>query len=183
MPLKTQSTYKLLFSFVFITQCMCAFGQTNWVKKDLGNNIYANFPTSPTYKLVNKAGTYSSKTDSCIFIAIIQYDVIPNYPEFVKLPADNQKKLIEILLDNTINGMFIQSANEGTPFQKISVGKYSGRQASFSAINPITGNNTTKYVKLFYALAKIYAFQCFAIKDNVTCIAEKNSFFKSISAN
>jgi hypothetical protein len=79
--------------------------------------------------------------------------------------------------------MFIQSANEGTPFKNITVGNYSGREASFSAMNPVTGSRTTKSVRLFYALNVVYAFQSFAIQEGSSCVDEKNIFFNSIKTN
>lgn len=183
MAYTTRSICRLLFSLAFIIFFKCAFGQSDWERKEIGNKIYVSFPTSPTFKFLNKAGTFTSKTDNCIFIAIVQQDVIPNYGEFVKLPAENKRKLVKLFLDNAIKGMFIQSANEGTSFKNITIGKYSGREASFSAMNPITGNRTTKYVRLFYALNVVYAFQTFATQDKTTCVDEKNTFLNSIKAN
>lgn len=180
---RTRNIFKLLFSFMLVTFCACAFGQNDWVKKEIGNKVFVSFPNSPTFKFTNKAGTYTSKTENCIFIAIAQQDPFPNYADFVKLPADNQKKLIELFLDNAIKGMLIQSANEGTPYKNIIIGKYSGREASFSAINPVTGNRTTKCVRLFYALNVVYAFQSFATQDGKSCTDEKNTFLNSITAN
>lgn len=180
---KTRTIHKLLFSILLVTVYACAFGQGDWIKKEVGNKVYVSFPTSPTFKFTNKAGTYTSKTANCIFIAIVQHDPFPNYADFVKLPVENQKKLIELFLDNAIKGMLIQSANEGTPFKNINIGKYSGREASFSSINPVTGNRTTKYVRLFYALNVVYAFQSFATEDGKSCVDEKNTFLNSITAN
>lgn len=183
MTRQTNIIYHLLFSLVLVTTCAGAFGQIDWVKKEVGNKVYVSFPSSPTFKFVNKAGTYTAKNDDCIFIAIAQQDAMPNYNEFVKLSAENQKKTLELYLDNAIKGMLIQSANEGTPFKKITIGKYSGREVSYSAMNPTTGNRTTKYVKLFFALNVVYAFQSFATQDGSSCVTEKDTFLNSITAN
>ena len=180
---KTRTIRKLLFSFALVTVCGFAFGQNDWIKKEIGNNVFVSFPNSPTFKFTNKAGTYTSKTDNCIFVAIAQQDPFPNYSDFVKLPVENQKKLIEMFLDNAIKGMLTQSANDGTPFKNITIGKYPGREASYSAINPVTGNRTTKYVRLFYALNVVYAFQSFSTQDGKSCTDEKNTFLNSITAN
>lgn len=168
---------KLLFSLLFMAFYGTAFGQTDWVKKEIGNKIYVSFPTSSKFDFVNKTGVYTSKTDNCIFMALAQQGVIPDYNEFVKLSAANQNEVIELFLDNAIKGMLIQSENEGTPFKNIKIGKYSGREVSYSALNPVTGYRTTKYVQLFFALNYLYAFQTFATKDGVSCINEKIFFF------
>lgn len=174
--------FKVLTSILLTTIITSAYGQ-RWVQKEIGNKVYVNFPTSPVYDFLNNSGIYKSSQEGCLFIAIVQHNVIPNYSEFVKLSAENQKEIVENFLDNAIKGMLIQSANEGTPFNKIKIGKYSGREVTYSAMNPKTGNRAVKYVHLFYALNVVYAFQSFAVEDGSNCTEKKNTFFNSIKTD
>lgn len=166
-----------------ITICLLnltGFAQDNWVVKDLGSGISVRFPNVPTYKLKGNAGVYTSGTSNCLCMAVVQYDALPNYSDFLKLPQKKQDELIEIFLDNAINGALKQSGNQGEPFTIIKIGSHSGRETVCNGINPANGEQTKKFTKILYAFDKLYFFQCMYLKDDVTSLIEKNKYLKSI---
>jgi hypothetical protein len=162
-----------------------ASGQENWVLKELGSGLKVNFPVEPVYELRGdeKAATYRAKTDKNLFLIVVQYGVLPNYAEFVRLSKNEQQKGIEIFLDNAIKGLLTSSGNSNTPFRSSFLGNHPGRETHCSLINPHTGNSTTAYVRMVYAFNKIFLFQCMYLKDAEECKVEKEIFFNSISTD
>lgn len=167
----------------FLWTTLPSFSQSNWITKEIGSKISAKFPSSPTYRLVNKAGTYTCKTENNLLAVIVQYDALPNYSDFVKLSAEEQDKLVEVFLDNTIKGLLKASGSDDTSFTNIQVGEYKGREVSYKSINPVTGDRTMKFCKLLYAFNRVYMFQCMYLNDQGKGKKEKDSFLNSITIN
>lgn len=157
-----------------------SYSQSSWVTKQLGNNLSVKFPTSPQYKLVDKTGTYVSKTSNNLFFASVSYDVIPNYSEFVKLPQQQQQDLIEVFLKNTMNGILLQSGISGTTYKSFKVGNLKGLESAYSSINPASGEPVMKYCKIVYAFNKLFMFQTMNLDDLESDSNERNIFFNSI---
>jgi hypothetical protein len=162
---------------------LSTFSQTDWIKKDLGSKVQVKFPNTPTYKLNGKAGTYTAKTKNNLFIVIVQYDVIPNYSDFLKFSDSQKAKMIDIFLDNAVKGMLTYSGNDNVPFNSIQIGNYKGRETSYNAINPATGENTKYFCKLISAFNKVFTFQCMYLGEDIDCENEKNIFLNSITLN
>jgi hypothetical protein len=141
--------------------------QSSWVTKELGNNIIISFPNLPTYKLVNKTGIYASKTANTLSFALVQYDVIPNYSEFLKLSSTEQDRLIEVFLDNALEGVLAQSGSGDASNFHIRLDKYKGRETSFHSINPATGELISKHCKILYAYNKLFMFQSMYLSESL----------------
>ena len=80
-------------TFFLVNSCFC-FSQ---IQKEVDNGIFVNFPNSPTYKTVQNASTFSSKTENSLLMVLIQRNVIPDYPNYVlaqkKWTATERKKV------------------------------------------------------------------------------------------
>lgn len=160
-----------------------ALSQNDWVTKDLGSGISVKFPSDPVYKLTDKTGGYTSKTTKNLFIALVQYDALPHYTEFLKLPDEQKERLINIFLDNTVKGIVMVDGVDNVPSIALKLGNFPGRQFECDGINPVTGNSTKKFYKLFLVFNKAYVFQCMCSATANDCIKEKNNYLNSITSN
>jgi len=174
---------KYIIIACLLFRSLSAFSQTDWVKKDLGSKVQVKFPNTPTYKLNGKAGTYTAKTKNNLFIVIVQYDVIPYYSDFLKFSNLQKAKMIDIFLDNAVKGMLTYSGNDEVPFTSIKIGNYAGRETSYNAINPVTGENTKYFCKLISVFNKLVTLQCIYLREDQECETEKNVFLNSITSN
>jgi hypothetical protein len=160
-----------------------SFAQTDWTNKQVGDKLFVQFPAEPTYKLQDKSGIYTVKTINCVFMVIVSYDVIPHYAEFLKLSRSNQINVINHFLNGVINGKLNYSNNQGLTATPIKVGQYYGREVSYNAINPITGEIGKRFSKVFLANNKVYSFECWYITSPEVCKNDKNQFLNSITIN
>lgn len=160
-----------------------SYSQSSWETKQLGNNLSVKFPTSPQYKLVDKTGTYISKTSQSLFLVAVQYDVLPYYTEFLKIPKNQQQELIGAFLNNAMKGILLQAGDEYAKSHSIQIGSYEGRESSFKTINPINGEEEVKFCKIVYAFNKLYIFQVMNLLEPEGNSNERNIFFNSIKVN
>lgn len=175
---------KICFSICLMLSTILSYAQSDWISKSVGSGITISFPNQPTYKLAGKAGTYTSKTTSSIIILIVQYDVLPHYSEFVKLPKTQQEQLIEVFLDNTIKGVITAgTGSNDIPYKSVNIGRYKGRETTFRTVNPANGEDINTYYKLLYAFNKVYLLQCMSLSESPVSISERKKFFNSISTN
>lgn len=150
---------KHLILFVpFIFACI---SQTNaQSKKEVDNGIFITFPSDPEYKTTNSASTFVAKTDNCFFMVLIQRNAIPNYAEYVitkqKWTVTEIQKVENSFLDNAVKGKLDYTGNTGT---SIKVGKFNGRQISYSAINPASGERGKRFTRLFLVRDKAISFE------------------------
>lgn len=158
-----------------------SYTQSNWVQKEVGNNIYIKFPKNPVYKLTEKARTYTAITENNIFMVLVQNAGIPNYGDFENQPEEQKNALINMLLENYIIGFLKATGNENRTSTDIQIGDYRGKEISFSSISPSTGNRTMNYCKFMFALNKVYTFQCKNLKDEVYSQKEKDIFLNSVT--
>jgi len=170
----------ILIILLFIVS-VYSFSQSDAIVKQLGSGITVRFPNNPTYQEKDKAGVYITATENNMFTVIVKYDVLPYYSEFLKLSEKDQEKGIDVFLDNAIKGILKASGNENSPHNKIQVGNHKGRETSYAAINPITGEIAMHYVKMLYCYNKLYLFQCMQLEDNSTSVSERKIFLNSIS--
>ena len=75
-----------------------SYTQSNWVQKEVGNNIYIKFPKNPVYKLTEKARTYTAITENNIFMVLVQNAGIPNYGDFENQPQEQKDAFKHLLL-------------------------------------------------------------------------------------
>ena len=174
---------KLVILLLIFLSRNLLYSQSNWVPQEVGNGISVKLPDKPIYKLQGKAGIYTASTSNNFFMVIVQYDVIPNYSDFVMLSTEKQEELIQVFLDNTIKGVLKSAGYEQLPFQQLSLGSYQGRQTNYPSINPSTGLPTVKFCNLYYASNKVYMFQCMYLKDAGTSSPEKDQFLNSLKTN
>lgn len=155
-----------------------------WQQKNVGNNVYVSFPAEVKYEMKSSngknVGQYTSKTDNCLFMVLVMYDVIPDYPNFVNMKQSNQNELISILLDNFCKGKLMYS-NSHNEMVKTTINNYLARQLSYTATNPATGELGKRFSKSFVVANKLFAVECWFLSDNDVCRKEKNEFFNSIT--
>jgi len=152
-------------------------------KKEIENGIFVTFPVDPSYTTTITVSNFAAKTESCLFMVLIQRNVIPNYAEYVKARqkwTDAEIDKVEnSLLDNTVKGKLYYTGNKGT-VSIVKIGKYNGRKIEYSAINPATGERGKRYAKVFFVRNMVISFDVWFLKDNQTAIREKDKFLNSI---
>jgi len=153
-------------------------------QKEVDDNIFVTFPVSPEYKLTTEASTYISKTANCMFMVIIQRNAIPNYVQYVNAKqnwtAAEIEKVESSFLDNAVKGRLQYSENQGTS-KPIKVGKYSGREIYYSAINPATGERGNRFSHIFLVRDKAISFEVWLLNNSLTANQEKDKFLNSIT--
>lgn len=154
--------------------------------KEVDNGIFVTFPITPEYKLTPAASTYVCKTENCLFIVIIQRNVVPNYVEYMvakkKFTEAEIQKIEDGFLDNTVKGKLEYTGNKGT-ISSIKIGKYNGRKIEYSAINPATGERGKRYTKLFLVRDRAISFDVMVLNDNQAAYKEVNQFLNSIQSD
>lgn len=171
--------------FILITiTLLCSILETNaQTKKEIDNGLFVTFPSEPEYKTTNSASTFVTKTENCLFMVLIQRNAIPNYDEYVKAKqkwsASEIAKVENSFLDNAVKGKLDYTGNSGK-VNSIKIGKFNGREISYSAINPATGERGMRYTKLFLVRDKAISFEVWYLNDSETAKQEKESFLNSI---
>lgn len=158
------------------------FGQAT--RKEVENGIFVTFSNVPEYKVTTEASAYSSKTENCFYVVLIQRNAIPNYPEFVKAEktwTETQKKQFrDKLLDSTVKGHldYIGVTGKVTEIKK---GNFYGRKVEYSAVNPANGENGKRCLVFLSVRDKMLNFSCMLLKDNSKSLLEEEKFINSIS--
>ena len=103
-----------LFSFAQLTEV------------EIGNNVFVKFPDTPEYNVDNGTGAYLSKTANCVFVALIQHNVIPpdTYSLIIKQSSQDQKYVINKFLDGTIKGQLYMADKSVSATKNIILGKF-----------------------------------------------------------
>ena len=163
---------------------LCSTLQTNaQSKKEIDNGLFVTFPSEPEYKTTNSASTFVTKTENCLFMVLIQRNVIPKYAEYVKAKqkwsASEIAKVENSFLDNAVKGKLDYTGNSGK-VNSIKVGKFSGREISYSAINPASGERGMRYTKLFLVRDKLISFEVWYLNDTENAKQERDNFLNSI---
>lgn len=173
-----KNTITVLLLFLSIS---AIYGQ---VKKEIENGIFITFPNEPKYQATTQATTYIASTENCLFISIVQRNVIPNYPQFLKdkknWSNEQLKKVEDSFLDNAVKGKLDYTGNQGE-VSDIKVGDFRGRKIEYSAVNPVTGKRGKRYSVIL--LVRDRMISCDAILNNELPISakEKESFLNSIT--
>ena len=154
-----------------------------WQKKNVGNNVYVSFPAEVKYEMKSSNGKnvaqYASKTDNCLFMVMVLYDVIPNYSNFVNMKQSDQNEIISIYLDNYCKGKLMYNNSQAVTKKSI-VNIYQARQLSYSAINPVSGETGKRFSKSIVVANKLFSFECWYLNENPNSQNEKADFFNSI---
>lgn len=157
------------------------FGQNT---KEVENGIFVTFPTSPAYTLTSKTPAYTSKTENCLFIVLIQPNIIPNYDKYLESKKNwtpNELKTVEdSFLDGAVKGKLDYTGNKGQVLE-IRKGPFNAREVSYSAINPATGERGKRFSTIILVRDKLVSFEVFFLLDNSSAEREKNLFLESIS--
>jgi len=165
------------------------FLSAQWMEKEVGNNIYVQFPSNPEYKIskgvpgaYSYMASYTAKTENCLFMVLILNDVMPNYPEFMRLSKDRQQLAENKLLDGFMEGKLSITDNTPNNNKHIKLGVYNGRECSYSAIMPATGERCKRFSKVFLIKNKSFQFECWFLKNAPDDAAskEKDIFFNSL---
>ena len=163
--------------------CLSTFFCFSQIQKEVENGIFVSFPNSPTYKTIQNASTFSSKTENSLMIVIVQRNFIPDYPNYIiaekKWSENSRKKVADSFLDNAVKGKLDYTGNTGN-VSEIKIGKYYGRKLSYSAINPSTGDRGERYSIILLVRDKLLNFECWELNANSDFITEKNNFLNSI---
>ena len=130
---------KKYFTLLLCFLTLLCFAQ---IQKEIENGIFVSFPSNPTYKAVQNASTFISKTENSLLMVIIQRNIIPDYPNYLiaqkKWTATERKKVADNFLDNAVKGKLDYTGNTGN-VSEIKKGNFYGRKLSYSAINPANG--------------------------------------------
>lgn len=168
----------LLTMFLFCS--LFALGQS---KKEIDDGIFVTFPTIPEYEANTKTTTYIAKTDNCLYMTIVQLNVIPNYPQYVqakkKFTAAEIKKIEDSFLDNVVQGKLGYTDSKGS-ISEIKMGQFSGRKVEYSALNIATGERGKRFAVLLMVRNQLINFECFYLLDNEVSKIEKDKFLNSI---
>ena len=82
--------------------CLSTFFCFSQIQKEVENGIFVSFPNSPTYKTIQNASTFSSKTENSLMIVIVQRNFIPDYPNYIiaekKWSENSRKKVADSFL-------------------------------------------------------------------------------------
>lgn len=163
--------------------CLFTFLCFSQIQKEVENGIFVSFPNSPTYKAVQNASTFSSKTENSLMMVIIQRNIIPDYSNYAlaqkKWTIAERKKVADSFLDNAVKGKLDYTGNTGN-VSEIKIGKYYGRKLSYSAINPTNGERGERYSIILLVRDKLINFECWQLNANSKFITEKNNFLNSI---
>lgn len=158
----------------------------NWNRKNVGNNVSVLFPSDVEYVLRTlggkQIGSYICKTQNCAFMAMILYDVIPNYSEFVNLKKEEKNSIVNTLLDNVAQGKLMYS-NSKANIESFKINGYQARRFAFSGVNPETGDVGKRYSTIIVVSNKVFSFECYFLTTKPQCNTEKETFFNSIRIN
>jgi hypothetical protein len=173
---------KTLFAAILLFSILSLTAQ-NWQRKEVGNNVSVSFPTEVKYEMKSSngknVGQYASKTDNCLFMVLVMYDMIPDYPNFVNLNKSDQNNFITILLDNFCKGKLMYS-NSHSEVAKTTINNHLARQLSYTATNPATGELGKRFSKSFVVANKLFSFECWYLSDSSTSNLEMVDFYNSI---
>jgi len=176
---------KILVAVVILFPFFIANAQ-NWKRTSVGNNVSVMFPLEAKYELKSnngkQVGTYLSISQSCLFMAMVSYDMIPNYPEFVNLKQEEQEVFIGTLLDNVAKGKLLYS-NTKTNVDRFTINGCQARRVAYSGVNPQTGKEAKRYSTMFMVSNKVFTFDCWFLNSEPQGQNEKNTFFNSIRIN
>lgn len=168
----------VLFIHIFSTLVFCQ------VEKEVDNGIFVTFPKAPEYSANLSASTYIAKTNNCIYIVLLQRNIIPNYNQYVvarKNWTNAEIKIVEdSFLDNAVKGKLDYTGSVGT-VNEITIGRYRGRKTEYSAINPVTGEKGRRFSIVLLVRDKLINFDCWLLNDTTDSITQKNEFFNSIT--
>lgn len=166
-------------TFFLVNSCFC-FSQ---IQKEVDNGIFVNFPNSPTYKTVQNASTFSSKTENSLTMVIVQRNFIPDYSNYLiaqkKWTETERKKITDSFLDNAVKGKLDYTGNTGN-VSEIKIGNFYGRKLSYSAINPTNGERGERYSIILLVRDKLINFECWQLNANSKFTTEKKNFLNSI---
>jgi hypothetical protein len=88
--------------------------------------------------------------------------------------------VINKFLDAVIEGKLSVVDKPSNNVKSIMLNKYLGREVSYSAINPTTGEKGLRFSRVYFILNKVYSFYCFFNNSSQDCYKEKDIYFKSI---
>ena len=164
-------------SILFISTLMV--GQ---VIKEVDNGIFVAFPYTPEYAVNSNVTSFTSLTENCLFIVMVQR-TIPDYDKYVLAKKNwtsaELKTIEDSFLDGAVKGKLEYTGNKGK-VKEISKGPYSGREISYSAINPASGERGKRFATIILVRDRLLNFESFYLVDNKIAELEKNNFFNSI---
>jgi hypothetical protein len=176
---------KYLLIIIIILICLSGFTQNNWITKKVGNELSVKFPKEPysDTKPEKRLTLYTIKSDNsnCSFLVLRRTNAMPDYDRIKNLPLSHQEKEINLRLDKAIAD-FIQDNKIITPLKQIKVGKYIGKQLTYSQLDETTNHVYTQFTKFVFANNNVYIIQC-SIYIAGECENEKNFFLNSITSN
>ena len=173
---------KITFLFISLIS-IYSFSQ---IRKEVENGIYVTFPNVPKYEVVENNSSYLAETNNCLFMVITQRNIIPNYDKYLeaqkKWTESEKQKIINILLDNAVQGQLDYTGNTGKS-ENIKIGQFFGRKVTYSAINPTNGERTQRVSIILSVRDRLLNFNVFYMQktpDNVSK-KEMEDFINSIS--
>ena len=173
---------KVIVLFIAITYGFSIFAQI-WERKNVGNNVSVSMPSGVNYELKNtkgkNVGQYICKSDNCIFMVFVMYEMRPDYAEFINLDKAEQKNITSLLLDNNCNGKLMY-VNGKSLSESAEINNYQARNLTYKAVNPVTGNESERHSFSFVVANKLFSFECWYLIENSQSQTEKNKFIKSI---
>jgi len=176
---------KYLLITIIILICHSGFTQNNWVTKRIGNELSVKFPKEPysDTKPEKRLTLYTIKSNNseCSFLVLRRTSAMPDYDRIKNLPLTQREKEINLRLDKAITD-FIQDNKIITPLKQIRVGKYIGKQVTYSQLDETTNQVYSQYTKFVFANNNVYIIQC-SIYVEGECEDEKNFFLNSITSN
>lgn len=159
---------------------LCTYGQ---IEKEIENGIFITFPTEPKYQVAEQATTYIATTENCFFICLIQRNIIPNYPQYLKdkenWNKEQLKKVEDAFLDNAVKGKLNYTENSGK-VDNIKVGDFSGRKLEYSAINPATGIRGKRCSIILLVRDRLVSCDVILNNEKETSLKEKDDFLNSL---
>ena len=101
----------------------------------------------------------------------------------LSMPDNEREEAIKSLLDGFVRGELRSSDNLPENVKTFKIGDYCGREYSYSAIYPETGERGLRFTKVISRDRNILFFYCIFLKNTRESYEEKNVFFYSLKYN
>lgn len=172
---------KIIFAVTFFFW-QISFLVAQSVEKEVGLNLYVMFPSDPDYNTVYGMPSYMAKTDNCAFISLVQDNAIPNdtYWQLTRYPTSKQEPVISNFLDAYIESKLSTAGATLRTSKHIKIGNFLGREISYNALNPATGQMALRFARMYFITNTVYCFECWFLNNSNDCNKERDTYFKSI---
>lgn len=155
-------------------------------KYEIVDGVFVSFPKEPIINSIENGKSYGTQLSNCIFFALVQNNVIPNYTEFLsfkdKISENQISDLENNFFDSAIESKLKHSSSFTFDIEKFKISKFSGRKFSFYSQHPTTNERVLHTCMFILVDNKAVNLEVISpVKEDRISSLEKESFFNSIS--